>query len=261
MAIGKQWSANSINVIMKRKLFFVLAFALLVVSCQVTETLTLNEDGSGRISISMDLSEMMAFSGEFSDSVKTEKVDTIMRFKDMLAEKKDSIAQLPKAEQERLKKLENFNFRTMMDSETKQMFFDVYTDFKDVSEANELMNAFESSSDFMPSLGPDTSVNKDPESGGMLAVNFSFKNGKFVRDAFIVNKEKHKVQMDSIKQAEAFMSGMKYKLKYTFPRRIKSISVEDARFSLDGKTVEFEKSFLEYFKDPDVLDFEVELEK
>ena len=243
-----------------RKIVFALVATLVLISCQFTETLTLNEDGSGRISVSVDMSEMMAFSGEFADSAKVEQMDTIMKMKDLLAEKKDSIAQLPKEEQARLKRLENFNFRSLVDSETKEMFFDIYTDFKNVSEANELMNAFESSSDFMPGMGSDTEIKKDPDSGGIMAVKFSFKNGKFVRDAYIKDEEKHKMQLDSIKQAEAFMSSMKYKLKYTFPRRIKSISVDDARFSLDGKTVEFEKTFVEYLKDPDVLDFEVELE-
>ncbi|MDC8005682.1 hypothetical protein POV27_16610 [Aureisphaera galaxeae] len=243
-----------------RKLLVIWCLVLTLVGCQVTETLTLNEDGSGRISISMDMSEMMAFGGDLGDSLKPEKMDSIMSMKDILEEKKDSISKLPKKDQERLKKLENYSFRTFMDTETKEMFFDLYTDFKDIKEANDLMNAFESSGDFIPSMGPGTDVNSDPASGGIMAVNFSYKNGKFVRDAFIVDEEKHKMQMDSIKTAEGFMSSMKYKIKYTFPRRIKSISVEDARFSLDGKTVEFEKPFLDYFKDPDVLDFEVELE-
>ncbi len=245
---------------MKKRLFYLLSVSLLVISCQVTETLTLNEDGSGRISISMDMSEMMAFGGELGDSAKVEKVDTIIRMKDALAEKKDSIEQLPQAQQDRLKKLENYNMRSIVDSEANKMLIDLYTDFKNVNEANDLMNAFESSGDFMPSMGGGTDINSDPTSGGMMAVNFSYENGKFVRDAFITDEAKHKVQMDSIKSAEAFFSSMKYKIKYTFPKRIKSISVEDARFSLDGKTVEFEVPFLDYFKNPDTLDLEVVLE-
>ncbi|WP_461305014.1 hypothetical protein [Aureisphaera sp.] len=246
---------------MKKQLFYFLALALLTVSCQFNETLTLNEDGSGRISISMDMSEMMAFSGELSDSAKVEKMDTLIRMKDVLEDKKDSIAQLPAKQQAKLKKLENFNFHTVMDSEKQEMFFNLYANFKNVNEANDLMSAFESSGDFIPSAGPGGGdIYSDPDSGGMMAVNFSYENGKFVRDAFITDKEKHRVQMDSIKNAEAFMSSMKYRIKYTFPRRIKTVSVDNARFSLDGKTVEFEVPFIDYFKDPDVLDLEVELE-
>ena len=63
-----------------------------------------------------------------------------------------------------------------------------------------------------------------------------------------------------MKQAEGFMGTMVYKLKYTFPKKIVKSSIEDARFSLDGKTIEVESTFLEYLKNPDVLDLEVELE-
>ena len=57
------------------------------------------------------------------------------------------------------------------------------------------------------------------------------------------------------------MSGITYKVKYTFPRKIKSTSVEDATFSLDGKTLELQRNFIDYMKNPDVLDIEVVLEK
>jgi len=75
-----------------------------------------------------------------------------------------------------------------------------------------------------------------------------------------VDKEQHSAQMDSLKQVESFMGRTQYKIKYTFPRRIKSASIEDATFSLDGKTLELSRGFLDYFKNPDVLDIEVELE-
>jgi len=238
---------------------FVFVIALTAVSCQFTETMILNEDGSGTISISMDMTEMMAFVGMMDDSTQV-KVDTIISMKDFLAEKQDSISNLSEAEQERLKKIENFNFRTFMDPETSEMYFDVYTDFSNVEEANELMNAFEGSGDFMLGMGGDTTVENDPDSGGAMAVKFKFKNGKFKRDAYIKDKAKHKVQMDSLKEAESFMSSMTYRLRYTFPRKIVKSSFDDAKFSMDGKTIEVQSTFLEYLKDPDVLDMEVELE-
>jgi antirestriction protein len=244
---------------MFKKLMFVFVTALTTVSCQFTETMILNEDGSGSISISMDMKEMMAFGGMTDDSTQV-KVDTTISMKDFLVEKQDSISTLSEAEQERLRKIENFSFRTFMDPDTNEMYFDVYTHFSNVEEANELMNAFEGSGDFMQGLGSDTTVENDPNSGGAMAVKFEFKNGKFKRDAYIKDKAKHKVQMDSLNDAESFMSSMTYKLKYTFPRKIVKSSVEEAKFSMDGKTIEIQRTFLEYLKDPDVLDLEVELE-
>lgn len=208
----------------------------------------------------MDFSEMMAFGDAFgSDSTMT-RTDSIVYMKDILEEKKDSIAQLPIKEQENLKKLENFSFRTLMDPEKGQMFFTIATEFKKIDQANELMSAIENSGAFMQGTGSDVQVGNDDDSGGIVGVSYSYKKGIFKRDAYVRDKAKHKVQVDSMKQAESFMSSAIYKLKYTFPRKIKKVSVKDATFSLDGKTLEFERSMIEYMKDPDLLDLEVELE-
>jgi hypothetical protein len=249
-----------IKQIMKNVFFFIVA-ALTLVSCQFTETMVMNEDGSGRMSLSIDLSEMMAIGGEMAQDSTLTKQDTIISFKQIFEEKKDSIARLSKAEQKRLKGMENYNIHMVSDPDENKMELDVFTDFKDVSEANDLMKGFEQSESYIP--GSDVS-NTENDSGGpepeLMGVSYTFKKGVFKRDAFIKDEKRHKAQTDSMKQAEAFMSSMRYKLKYTFPRKIKSSSVEDATYSLDGKTIEIERSFLDYFKNPDVLDLEVELE-
>jgi len=244
---------------MIKKLLSVFAIATVLVSCQFTESMVLQEDGSGTMSINIDMKEMMAF-GDLAKDSSMVKTDTIIRLKDVLREKKDSIATLPQDQQDRLKKIENFNFRTFMDPDKGEMFFDIFTNFKKVEEASELMSAFESAGDFMQSGSSDTSLNSDPDSGGSMAVSYEYKKNKFIRNAYIKDKDKHKIQLDSMKQAEGFMNSMVYKLKYTFPKKIVKSSIEDARFTMDGKTIEVEASFLEYLKNPDVLDLEVELE-
>ncbi len=246
---------------MFKKLLLIATLALTAISCQFTETMTLNEDGTGRIAMEMDFSEMMSLSDAFANDSSLVRTDTIVYMKDMLLEKKDSISKLPKAEQQKLKKLENYSFRTLMDPESSKMFFIIATDFQKIDQANDLMSAMENSGSFMQGTGSDVKVGSDDDSGGIIGVNYSFKKGKFKRDAYVLDKAKHKVQIDSMKQAEAFMGGATYRLKYTFPKKIKKVSVPDATFSLDGKTMEFERSMLEYMKDPDILDVEVELEK
>lgn len=257
-AQGRSDQLNSNKMLQKIGFIIVLVFSL--VSCQFTETIDFNEDGSGRLSISMDMKEMMAFGGMADDSTFATKVDTIVHMRDFLAEKKDSIAMLPQNEQDELKKMESYSFRTVMDPETDEMYFDIFTEFKNIEDAGDVMNAFSKSGQFMQGLGDDTEVGSDEDSSDVLGVKFSYKNGKFKRDAYIRDKEKYKMQMDSIASAESFLSSMRYTLKYTFPRRIAKSSVEDAKFSLDGKTIEIERTFLQYMKDPDMLDLELELE-
>lgn len=237
---------------------FLLVLVFSLVSCQFTETMVLNEDGSGRMSIQMDMSEMMAFSG-MSEDTTVVKTDTVISMKRFFEEKKDSIAKLSKSEQAKLKKVENYNVHMTMDSETSELLLDVFVDFTDISEANDLMKGLDQGSAFVPGITTD-SEDEGEDSPEVVGVAYSYKKGKFKRDAYIIDKEEHRQQVDSMKSAEAFMSGMKYKLKYTFPRKIKKSSVKDATYSLDGKTIEFERNFIEFMKDPDLLDIEVELE-
>lgn len=238
---------------------FLLVAIIFFASCQFTETMVLNEDGSGRMAIDLNMDEMMAFGGMGLDS-STVKMDTLISMKEFLEEHKDSIATLSSEQQQKLKKMENYNIRMLMDSEEEKLTVNMYTDFKNVSEANDIMNGLNEGSAAMPNMS-GTSIESKEDSPETMGVKYQFKGKKFKRDAYIIDKELHKQQVDSMKSAEAFMSSMKYKLKYTFPKKIVKSSIEDATYSLDGKTLEVERSFLDYLKDPDILDLEVELEE
>lgn len=238
-----------------------LVFTL--VSCQFSETMVMNEDGTGRMSLSMDLGEMMAFGGDMSQDSTFVKQDTIIAFKDILEQKKDSIALLPKDEQKRLYAMANYFLKVDADPAVNKMIVDVYVDFTSVSEANDLMKGFEQTNGLIPgsNTSNDTSEDSKQSEPELIGVRYSYKKGVFIRDAYIKDEKRHSAQVDSMKQTEAFMGEMMYKLKYTFPRKIASSSVEDATYSLDGKTIVVERKFIEYFRDPDLLDVTVELEK
>lgn len=246
---------------MIQKFLFLFALALSVASCQFTETMFINEDGSGTITVEVNLNEMMAFGGAAMGDSTIVKMDTIVYMKQFLEEKKDSISKLSETEQQKLKKLENFNIHIKMDSETSEMIYDISTNFKNISEANDMLNGLEQAGNMMPNPDGNTEVKKEEDSPEVLGVNYSFKNGIFKRDAYIKDEKLHEQQVDSMKQAEAFMGGSNYTLKYTFPKKIKKTSNPEATFSEDKKTVSIQAAFLEYFKNPDLLDLEVELEK
>jgi hypothetical protein len=239
---------------------FVFVLAVSLVSCQFTETLIFNEDGSGKMSVEMDMGEMMAFGGEAMDTVGT-KMDTLIFIKDILEAKKDSISKLSAAEQKKLKKMENYRMQIKMDSDANMLLFKLLADFKSVEEVSDLLDGFGDSMDLMPGTGKDLKFDSESQSADAMGVDYSFKNGKFKRDAYIKNKEEHKAQIDSLKGVESWLEHMKYSLKYTFPKKIVKSSIDDATYSLDAKTIEVSRSFVDYMKDPDILDLEVELEK
>lgn len=228
-------------------------------ACNFTEEIHINEDGSGKLSISFDGSEMMEMAGDELTKTNEKAIDSIISFKDFLEEKKDSIAQLPIEEQEKLKKLEPFNMRMVMNPEKKEMMFDLYSEFKNVSEVNDAFGAFQDASSIggksNPQQGPMKSAEQPTE------VDYSFNKNKFSRKAKIVDQELFQQQLDSLQGAEMFLSGSTYTLKYHFPKKIKSTTAEDATFSQDGKTLIYEVNFMELMKNPSVLDLEVELEK
>lgn len=246
---------------MLQKLFFLFALAFTATSCQFTETMVMNEDGSGIMTVEVNLNEMMAFGGQAMADSTVVKMDTIVYMKQFLEEKKDSISKLSVTEQQELKKLENFNIHIKMDSETSEMVYDISTNFKNISEANDILKGLEQAGNLMPNPDANTEIKKEEDTPEIVGVNYSFEKGIFKRDAYIKDEKLHQQQVDSMKQAEAFMGSSNYVLKYTFPKKIKKTSNPDATFSEDKKTVSIQAPFLDYIKNPDLLDLEVELEK
>lgn len=244
-----------------KKIQYALLAALIIMaaSCNFTEEIHINEDGSGKLSINFDGSEMMEMAGEEMAKTNEKPIDSIISFKDFLEEKKDSIAQLPIEEQEKLKKLEQFNMRMVMNPETKEMKFDLFSEFKNVSEVNDAFGAFQDAGSIGGKSNPQQGPMKPTEQP--TEVNYTFKKNKFTRTAKIVDQELFEQQLDSLQGAEMFLSGSTYTLKYHFPKKIKSTTAEEATFSQDGKTLIYEVNFLELMKNPSVLDLEVELEK
>ncbi len=242
-----------------KKVLLAVFLTVLFVACNFTEEIYFNTDGSGKMSIGFDGSEMMSMIPE-SDSLETEEViDSTLVFKDFLREKKDSIAQLPKEEQEKLKKLEPFSMHMVVDAPNGIMNFEMFSDFKQVSDVNDAFNAFQNAS----KMGPSATDKPVPQNSGNDAteVEYSFKKNLFVRETKIKNKEMFQKSLDSLESAEMFLGSSTYTFKYHFPKRVKSTNVEEATFSMDGKTMIYEVNFLDMLKDPESIRIEVELEK
>ncbi|MDY8136415.1 hypothetical protein [Aquimarina sp. 2201CG5-10] len=240
--------------------------SIIFIGCQFSEDLHLKEDGSGKISINFDGSELMQIGGDKMSEGKEEIIDSLIVFKDFLEEHKDSIAQLSEVEQEKLKRLENFKMHMLMNTQSKEMKFDMYTEFKNVSELGDLFNDFKTASAVGNKDKGQASQGANPISLSSSEVEgskvfYSFEKNKFKRVTEILDEKELKKNLDSLEQMKMFLASSKYKLNYHFPRKIKKISSERAMFSQDGKSFVLEVGFLEYMENPKILDVEVELEK
>ncbi|OBR39392.1 hypothetical protein A9200_17455 [Maribacter hydrothermalis] len=241
------------------KILAAVLMAVFFVACNFTEEIYFNGDGSGKMSISFDGGELLQMLPE-TDSTQLEKaIDSTLVFKDLLRDKKDSISQLSAKQQAKLKRLEPFSLHMKVEPENGIMNFDMFTDFIEVSEVNDAFNAFQNASSVGPIAGgkslPDNATDETTK------VNYSFKKNKFKRETIILNQELFKQSIDSLSSAEMFLSSSTYTFKYHFPRRVKSTNIEEATFSMDGKTMIHEVNFLAMMKDPKSILIEVELEK
>ena len=238
------------------------AAVALIWSCNFVEEIHLNEDGSGKLNINFDGSEMMAMIGELDSTKQEEAIDSTIVFKQLLQEKRDSIAQLSPEEQEKLKKLEPFSLRMIMNPEEKMLRFDLFSEFKSINEVDDAFNAFQDASAMNPPAGGETQQSTPPMGSNDQAttVNYEFTGNSFKRTMTIIDEELFKKGIDSLQSAEMFLSGSTYTFKYHFPKKVKSTNVEGATFSLDGKTMTYEVDFLQMMKDPESVIIEVELE-
>lgn len=97
------------------------------------------------------------------------------------------------------------------------------------------------------------------------SMKYSFDGKSFSK---AIDAEKYlkamKLEEEQSEEDQQIFSGMlkqmKFKYKYTFPRKIKSLDIKDAMFTSDGKSFIKEYSLDEFLKDPKVGEFKVELE-
>lgn len=239
-----------------------LVFALSLGSCTFTENIYINDDGSGKFSLDMDGSAILAMVPE--DSLKNEKsVDTTIYFKDVLKEKQDSISKLSAEEQAKFKKMENFVMNMKMNAAQKQMLFSLATDFKNVSELGDAfstMGALKDSKKDKANDNPMTSMlgglgNNDNK------ISYSYDGKKFTRKG-VANKSKEVKEKDSQEESmQMILESSTYVVKYHFPKAVKKVSNDKAQFSEDRKTITIEYPFSEYKDTPEKLNFEVEFQK
>lgn len=244
-----------------KKILFLLFSVISLTSCTFTEEITINPDGTGKYNLDMDGSSFMAMMPK--DSLKNEKnIDSVFSFKEMFQEKKDSIAKLSKEEQEKIKKLENFNMRMKMNYDTKEFLFSMNTLFKSVTELQDVMNDM---SQLQKMNKGAQQQNPMGDIGGFGSngskINYVYDGKKFSRKAIVDKEALKKLDNDSLESYQMIFESSKYVIKYHFPKAVKKVSNPSALFSEDRKTITIEYSFNEYLKEPEKLNFEVDFVK
>lgn len=247
------------------KFLLLLLSIFALTSCQFSENIYINEDGSGKMKFSFDGSELMLIVGDkMSEGSREKEVDSTFSFKEVFEEKRDSISKLSKEEQEKLKALENFSMHMLMSVENKKMKMELLTDFKNANELCDMFNVLNSAGNLQGKNGANLNTPNNPLSAmvdrGNTDMKYSYKKGVFKRIVKVKDIELQQQITDSLGAIAMMFANSKYKLNYHFPRKIKSVSKEGALYSEDRKSMTIEFALMDYMSNPEVMNLEVVLE-
>lgn len=252
-----------------KNLIIVVFVSVLFVNCAITEKLIINDDNTGKFLYEIDGSALMAMGAQAKKSQNKEQkepevVDSIISFKEILLEKKDSIASLSAEEQEKLKKLENFNMHVQVDETKELMKFSFYSDFASIKELQNITSPIKTLS-MLNNKKQDVEAEMLPDNDAMVSF---FYDGKTFRKKSVKEKNTEVEAkedslvggMDKEQTMQMLYSQSNFKVVYQFPKAVKTISIENAMFSADRKTITIEFPFKEYMENPEALNFEVKFE-
>ncbi|MFD0860980.1 hypothetical protein ACFQ1M_02070 [Sungkyunkwania multivorans] len=241
---------------MKKRVFGLLAMvALLFCSCEIKEKIVFDKDMSGKYTTTIDMSPMMKLANENmppSPEKESKVMDTLIVFSEMLEAYKDSIATLSIEEQQKIKRLKGFSLGMQM-NESKGIFvMDISKEFQDfdqlatmADDMAEVMNVAKGQS--------GAGQGAPPQMDDMLKtdrVTYTFENNIFRRVDLAVVEAESEEEIEEVEEEEEdpMMAGMMQQfedmlkgsymtIEYTFPKKVESVSFEDAKISKDGKTV------------------------
>ncbi|NND15753.1 MAG: hypothetical protein HKN89_05470 [Eudoraea sp.] len=254
---------------MKKFLAYIITFILLT-GCVIQEQFVFDKDGSGEYSMAFNMDQIM---GMGSDTDSTQKVvDTVITFASFLDEKKDSISQLSKEEQERLELLRPLTFVMNM-NDSLQKFdmrlsyaFTSLDEIENFSEAVKAANIKELSELGMGGSSKDSTQSSeasDPSDdlfGSADAYTTKFSAKGFSRMITAEAREKLIKDKDTTSGSDAFDDAIIMRQVYKFPYKIKSVDNPNAKIHADFKGVEVEANMMQLNNNPDIFNIKVKFE-
>jgi len=235
-----------------------LLILILFTSCQITETITINPDGSGHIEVVQlrDENSYMQLAGE---EYSRENVfqDTTYVFKEYIDKYKENFIKYQSEEQQLFQKYANVKVHLKKSSFEKEYKNELSLHFKKVSEIPDLYKTENYASDIQHNYAL-TAENH------YFKIEYNFDGKIFKRSVFITNiAELEKSKQESEKFVEKYGSSklvQSYILKYHFPKNIQSVSNSKAIISSDKKSLTLEFLLSDFSRNPEMTNLEVVLE-
>lgn len=235
-----------------------LLILVLLTSCQVTETITINPDGTGNIEV-VQLRDEHSYMQLAGESYSREEIfkDTTYVFKEYIENYKENYLKYTPEEQKLFQtysRVKVHKKESSFEKEFKSVFF---FDFNKVSEIPDLYKT--------DNYAYDIKFNYALTAEGYYyKVEYAFDGKVFKRLVSVTNQaELQKTKDEFTKNGSKYISlkpTQTYTLRYHFPGKIKSVSNEKAVISADKKTVTIEFQLWDCLQNPEMTSLEVVLE-
>ncbi|MEN2400781.1 hypothetical protein GKZ90_0013425 [Flavobacterium sp. MC2016-06] len=240
-----------------KKLLAFLFFTILI-SCQITETIHLNADGSGNIEVInlRDENSYMQLAGE--NYSKEEKFqDTTYVFQEYIKKYNETFLKYTLEEQKLFLKYSNVKVHLKKSSFEKE-FRDVFTlDFTKISDVPDLFKTENYADDIKYNYALTAERH-------YYKIGYTFDGTVFKRLVVVTNEAQLQKTKEDFKNRDPKYASLKltqlYTLKYHFPRKIKSVSNEKAILSPDKKALTIEFQITDCLLNPESTNLEVILE-
>lgn len=241
---------------MKKIVIFLLFISF--AGCQITETITINPDGSGSITID-ELREESSYMQLTGEEYATENIfkDTSYVFKEYINKYNENFVKYLPEERQLFQKYANVKVHIKRSSFEKEFRTTFNLDFNKVSEIPDLYKTEDYASDIQHNYAL-TAENH------YFRIAYNFDGKVFKRNVSIINAaelEKMKFQnKEFIAKYGSSKLTQLYVLKYHFPQKIKSVSNFKAIIGSDKKTLNLEFQLSDCLQDPEITNLEVILE-
>jgi hypothetical protein len=241
-----------------KKYFYFLVCAILASSCQVSETIYLNEDGSGKVEVVELRDEYSYMQIAGANYSKEEKyVDTSYAFSEVVLKYNDTFLKLTKPEQELFITYNDVNVHIKKSSYDKEFRTVITQSFDKIEAVPDLYKT----EDYADDLENNYALTAEKH---YFKVSYDFDRTVFKRVVKITNVEeleKASGRIDTLKtQVSKFNLVQTYTLNYHFPRKIISVSNTDAKISADKKSLSLQFFLTDCLQNPESTALEVVLE-
>lgn len=261
-----------------RKVFLVIVFACFIASCNVTESIIFNQDGSGEFLATYEMGEAIkamsvAMGGDENKEKKEggEIMDTTIVFADIMETYKDSVAALPEEKRLAMEAVKDMYMRMQINEDEGVMSFGMGMQFESIDDLKDIRKKLKKIQS-LNSQGDQVNAMKENSPLGNFMGNenndvaYIYTTDGFSRMTSIkLPDEATEDAIDELfdetdesnQQFLEYFEGSFYNVKLTFPKAVKSIDIDGAEFSDDRKTVTYKTNWVDYLKNPMLLDVNV----